>query len=215
MLDSPQTQGTDKGDVWSTGILLYAILTKAMLFDGDPCEALSEIRSISQDDIYLKLKTIRDPNPRGLLMTMLVKDAEKRSSFSQLLHHPYIKKGLSLLEAESHPTLDYYKRLSSTTISWFDMSTCVGSQRSSPVSSVSQEQPLLPVSNVSSIQPLLSKFKAFIQGVLRYSKKPKYRLLALLVVLYFFQKVIKKCEAFFRSQGVSTKVPYSNQAMGS
>ena len=52
LLDSPQTQGTDKADVWSTGILLYAILTNAMLFDGDPCEALSEIRSISQDDIY-------------------------------------------------------------------------------------------------------------------------------------------------------------------
>ncbi|OWT40678.1 serine/threonine-protein kinase [Cryptococcus neoformans] len=97
-------------DIWSCGIILFALLTGRLPFDDDNIRSLLQKVKIG---IFEMPDEIKDP-ARDLLKRMLEKDPEKRITMPEILSHPFFVSrpprpipGRSLV---SPPTLDEVER---------------------------------------------------------------------------------------------------------
>ncbi|WVQ91456.1 hypothetical protein IAS59_005254 [Cryptococcus gattii] len=97
-------------DIWSCGIILFALLTGRLPFDDDNIRSLLQKVKIG---IFEMPDEIKDP-ARDLLRRMLEKDPERRITMPEILSHPFFVSrpprpipGRSLI---SPPTLDEVER---------------------------------------------------------------------------------------------------------
>ncbi|KUI74470.1 putative serine/threonine-protein kinase HSL1 [Cytospora mali] len=97
LLKSKNYRG-DKADVWSMGVILFAMLAQRLPFD-DP--NLATMLSLSKRAIY----TMPDhfsPEAKDLVRRILVTDPEKRISIREMWDHPLIKKYDNIRGFEGH-----------------------------------------------------------------------------------------------------------------
>ncbi|CAD8166345.1 unnamed protein product [Paramecium octaurelia] len=80
--------GGQKSDIWSCGIILYAMLCGYLPFEHENTKKLYEM--IKYED-YDKPKNI-SPAAQDLLKQLLTKDPSLRIGFQEIKHHPFYKK---------------------------------------------------------------------------------------------------------------------------
>ena len=93
-----QGEYDDKCDMWSTGVLMYQLLTGKFpfwdrnLYQMTPKEVFDAILNEPLDfDMDEELRKRVSPEARDLLSRLLVRDPEQRLSASEALEHPWIK----------------------------------------------------------------------------------------------------------------------------
>ncbi|KAF8023359.1 hypothetical protein BT93_F0764 [Corymbia citriodora subsp. variegata] len=81
---------SEKVDIWSAGVLLYALLLGVLPFQGDPLEAVFEaIKSVKLDFQSGIWQSVSKP-ARDLLARMLTRDVSARITAEEVLRHPWI-----------------------------------------------------------------------------------------------------------------------------
>ncbi|KAL2317661.1 hypothetical protein Fmac_031537 [Flemingia macrophylla] len=81
---------SEKVDVWSSGVLLHALLVGGLPFKGDSAEAVfEEIKNVKLDFQTGVWESISKP-ARDLLGRMLTRDVSARISADEVLGHPWI-----------------------------------------------------------------------------------------------------------------------------
>lgn len=83
-----KTYRGDKTDVWSMGVILFAMLEQRLPFD-DP--HLPTMLSLSKRALYVMPDTF-SPDARDMIRRILVTDPDKRISIREMWDHPLIKK---------------------------------------------------------------------------------------------------------------------------
>ena len=72
-------------DIWSCGVILFALLAGRLPFDDDDCPTLLEKIIIGKFAMPLDI----DDDAKDLLSRMLAKDASKRITMPEILQHPF------------------------------------------------------------------------------------------------------------------------------
>ncbi|KAI5984307.1 kinase-like domain-containing protein [Pisolithus albus] len=72
-------------DIWSCGVILFALLTGHLPFDDEDLTALLEKVKSGKYDMPLGIDTMA----KDLISKMLLKDPEKRISMAEILQHPF------------------------------------------------------------------------------------------------------------------------------
>ena len=90
MTDSVQSAGYDasKSDVWSCGVILYALLASALPFDADDIGAL--VRLIQRGEPNSPVPEERGPAARTLVKQMLQIESKARPTSEEVLRHPWV-----------------------------------------------------------------------------------------------------------------------------
>lgn len=86
-------------DIWSSGILLYAIIFGNLPFDEE--DAQLQMHQILKDDFYITSPVSVDLEE--LLDGLLTKDARDRFTLEQVMDHPWIKDHITQLKAQLNP----------------------------------------------------------------------------------------------------------------
>lgn len=81
---------SEKVDVWSAGILLHALLTGSLPFQGESLEAVFEAIKTSKLDFHNGVWESISKPARDLIERILTRDASKRISADEVLRHPWI-----------------------------------------------------------------------------------------------------------------------------
>ncbi|KAJ3515531.1 hypothetical protein NLJ89_g1704 [Agrocybe chaxingu] len=72
-------------DIWSCGIILYALLAAKLPFDDDDCPALLQKISVGRFD----MPTDIEPRAQDLILRMLTTDVKKRITMPEIMRHPF------------------------------------------------------------------------------------------------------------------------------
>ena len=86
---APDGYDASKSDVWSCGVILYALLCSALPFDADDICAL--VRLIQLGVPNSPVPEARGPLAAQLVTTMLTVDPKRRPNASEVLTHPWAK----------------------------------------------------------------------------------------------------------------------------
>ncbi|GMH03025.1 hypothetical protein Nepgr_004864 [Nepenthes gracilis] len=81
---------SEKVDIWSAGVLLYALLLGVLPFQGDSLEAIFESIKSMNLDFESGLWTSVSLPARDLVSRMLTRDVSARLSADEVLRHPWI-----------------------------------------------------------------------------------------------------------------------------
>lgn len=74
-------------DIWSCGIILFALLAAKLPFDDDDCPALLQKIAIGKFDMPNDI----DPQAQNLIARMLTTDAAKRITMVEIMRHPFFQ----------------------------------------------------------------------------------------------------------------------------
>ncbi len=120
MLDKDKSQSTDLSDVWATGVMLFPAGNQGHkpLFSnynpvrasqtGSDAELLMAIETTTDAELSESLAHVEDDYFRDLLKKMIVRDVDKRYSFTELLLSSFfVQDGLLLLKQERHPIVKF------------------------------------------------------------------------------------------------------------
>ena len=88
-------------DIWSCGVILYALIVARLPFDDDDCTAV--LHKISQGKYHLPHDI--DPKARDLISRMLTIDLNKRITMPEILRHPFFT-SQQLKNSHVYPALD-------------------------------------------------------------------------------------------------------------
>ncbi|KAF5316620.1 hypothetical protein D9619_006678 [Psilocybe cf. subviscida] len=74
-------------DIWSCGIILYALLAAKLPFDDDDCPTLLRKISIGRFEMPADIS----PDAQDLISRMLTIDVKKRITMQEIMHHPFFR----------------------------------------------------------------------------------------------------------------------------
>ena len=80
----------EKIDMWSSGVIMYNLLTKKVPFDGSDMEILDKIKK-GEYDITIPPLDKMSPSAKDLMQKLLTVDVNKRINVQEALQHPWFK----------------------------------------------------------------------------------------------------------------------------
>ncbi|XP_047342627.1 serine/threonine-protein kinase PEPKR2 [Impatiens glandulifera] len=81
---------SEKADIWSAGVLLHALLTGALPFQGNSLEAVFEAIKNTNLDFHTGIWESVSKPARNLMERILTRDVDKRITVDEVLNHPWI-----------------------------------------------------------------------------------------------------------------------------
>lgn len=93
-------------DIWSCGIILFALLSARLPFDDEDCDALLFQVTEGKYDMPLEI----DPLAQNLIRRMLTTEVERRITMPEILTHPFFKLHPPKVSTRIYPSLDCISR---------------------------------------------------------------------------------------------------------
>ncbi|KAF9462873.1 kinase-like domain-containing protein [Collybia nuda] len=93
-------------DIWSCGVILFALLAAKLPFDDEDCDAL--LIRVTEGKYEMPLEI--DPLAQNLIRRMLSTEVERRITMPEILIHPFFKLCPPKVSSQTYPDLDCISR---------------------------------------------------------------------------------------------------------